>query len=83
MPNPSMLEREAEPEPRLSLDKWRQLAAADPRWKLPHEILALVAEAIATERERCIAAVADCMSNEGTDDPHRALQWAVDAIRAG
>jgi hypothetical protein len=45
-------------------------------------IVLTIREAIQDEREACIRDVLGCMHNEGTDDPHQALEMAVQAIRA-
>lgn len=43
----------------------------------------VVAAAIAAERERCKVIVVGAMSDCGTDDPHQAIRWAVEAIERG
>jgi hypothetical protein len=45
-------------------------------------IAAAITEAVAAEREECIADVEGAMAHAGTDDPHEALDMAVAAIRA-
>lgn len=44
-------------------------------------IAAVIREAIREEREKCIGDVEGAMSEQGTDSPHQALDWAVQAIR--
>ncbi len=58
------------------------------RFSHPADTLLLVAEvrrlriALAEEREACAMAAEGAMSDEGTDCPHKALEWAAARIRA-
>lgn len=41
-----------------------------------------IENSVAAEREACAIEALSAMDDEGTDDPHQALRWAADRIRA-